>query len=73
MNLIRTWWEEHFQKTWSSLLILIDGVNLVALQAYHDDIVQFFGPQRGPTTFSGIRMALGILIFWRASRKKASS
>lgn len=71
MNALRHWFENHFQKSMAGILMLIDGINLAALQLYHDDIVQFFGPTRGPTVFSGLRMGLGALIFWRATSKKA--
>jgi hypothetical protein len=73
VNWVRAWWDQHFQKTWSAFLILLDGANLVALQTYQEDIVQTFGPHRGPIVFSSLRIGLGALIFWRASRKKASS
>jgi hypothetical protein len=69
---IKAYWRAHTQKTLAAVLMLIDGANLAALQIYHDDIVQFFGPTRGPTVFSGLRMALGALIFWRATCKKAA-
>ncbi len=72
MNRFKAYWTAHAQKTMASILMAIDAVNLTALQVYHDDIVQFFGPHRGPTIFSGLRMGLGALIFWRATQKKAS-
>lgn len=72
MNWIHKWWECHWQKSWAAVLMLVDGANLAALQIYHDDIVQFFGPTRGPTVFSGLRVGLGALIYWRATSKKAT-
>jgi len=72
MTWVHTWWEHHWQKSWAGVLMLIDGANLTAVQLYHDDIVQFFGPTKGPTVFSAIRIGLGALIFWRASSKKVS-
>lgn len=69
----QTWhcyWAQHFQKTWAAVLMALDGVQLAALQIYREDIVQFFGPHRGPTIFSGIRLGLGALIYWRATQRK---
>lgn len=73
MKWLHKWWECHWQKSWAAVLMLIDGVNLTALQLYQQDIVQFFGPQRGPTIFSGLRIGLGALIYWRATKRKDPS
>jgi len=68
---IKAYFRAHTQKTLAGVLMLIDGANLTALQLYHDDIVQFFGPTRGPSIFSGLRITLGAMIFWRATKKKS--
>lgn len=70
MNALKTFWNNHVQKSMASLLLLLDGANIAALEYYHQDVVQFFGPTHGQTVFSGIRMGLGAVIFWRAKQRK---
>lgn len=64
------WYYAHVQKTMASVLLAIDGVNIAALEYYHADVVQFFGPTHGQTVFSVIRMSLASLIFWRARQRQ---
>lgn len=70
MNWLKSLWANHIQKSMAGLLIAFDTLNLAALQAYQQDIVQAFGEKRGPWIFSTARIALGAIIFFRASQKK---
>ena len=68
MNWLKSWWQNHVQKTLGSLMILIDSANLAMVQAYQQDIVQFFG-NHGQTVYSALRLGLGALIVIRASQR----
>lgn len=70
MNAIKHWWANHVQKTMASLLILIDGINLAALELYHQDVVKLFGPTHGESVFSAIRIGLAAIIGIRAAKRK---
>ncbi len=72
MNWLKRWWEQHVQKTLASLLILLDGVNVAALEFYHQDIVRLVGVNHGESVFSGLRMLLAAVIGVRALRRKQS-
>lgn len=72
MNWFKSLWANHIQKSMASVLLLLDGANIAALEYYHQDVVQFFGPVHGQTAFSGIRMGLGAVIFWRARQRSQS-
>lgn len=72
MNWLKDFFTHHVQKSMSAILILIDSANLAALELVHTDVVQMFGPTRGPTIFSSLRIGLGMVIFARASFRKTS-
>jgi len=69
MNWLRSFWQNHVQKSIGMLMITLDGVNLAIIQEYQQDIVQFFG-HYGQTVYSAIRLGLGALIVIRATQKK---
>ena len=69
---LKSWWDNHVQKTIASLLILIDGANVAMLEFYHQDIVRLW-PAHGESLFSGLRMALAAIIGIRALRRKQAS
>lgn len=70
MKWLKSWWQNHVQKSVGMLLIALDSINLALIQEYQQDIVQFFG-HYGQTVYSGIRLGLGALIVIRATQKKA--
>jgi hypothetical protein len=70
MNLLKSWWGNHVQKTLGSILVVLSGADLGTLALYQQDLAHFIGVTWTAHALAGAKLVCGAAIFLRAVQVK---